>query len=619
MKDPEKQSPEKEKRSAAASGPPIQSPKVEIKKSVIDDEPPATCIGRLRLNVERIITKNYFDYAMGVVIIFNMVMIIVETDHAAKSDDPIPWVEMMGTAILIIFVIELGLRLFVHGWGFFFDGWNNFDFFIVVTDSLFSLLGAILGSVFPVSTLRVFRLCKLARVSKVFRVFPELRIMMAGLIGSFRAIFWGTVLLAFVLLVWAIIAVQFIHPLNKQLGERHERDQCERCPRAYESVLQSTLTFSQQIVAGDSWGQATIPVIEAFPLSALYFMGVFLTVAVAVMNLILGVVVNVASSEHDRLHAELGEEKEIVKMCAKNNILKICEEMDVDESGELSEEELRGFKDSEEFRSAIADLDLTQEDLTIAFSTMDEDHSGEVSYKEFVHKLYKMKDSDAQFMMEQIKYLITQVRDLIVKTMTDNQQEMIQFEEAETKVLEKLEQQNEMEIDVLHNIEVFEKSQMPDGLSFKQATPPREASDIQEKEQKKMLMGWPGATDAVPAQPDGTGIAEKALESKSAGSLDPQTPAAAGPQLSNQRVDALLQAFSHFQVDFKDSLKHLESSLEVHASSTSKLLSRLVPPDSRGDLVAVGPHSMAMMPASARSTGTPLCCGVSARGPGSKF
>ena len=115
--------------------------------------------------------------------------------------------------------------------------------------------------------------------------------------GSFRAIMWGTVLLAFVLLVWAIIAVQFIHPLNKKLAHLD----CERCPRAYESVLQSTLTFSQQIVAGDSWGQATVPVIEAYPFSALYFMGVFLTVAVAVMNLILGVVVNVASSEHDRL------------------------------------------------------------------------------------------------------------------------------------------------------------------------------------------------------------------------------------------------------------------------------------------------------------------------------
>ena len=76
----------------------------------------------------------------------------------------------------------------------------------------FSFLGLVLGSVFPVSVLRIFRLCKLARMSKVFRVFPELRLMMAGLLGSFRTIFWGTVLLAFFLLVWSIIAVQFKGP-----------------------------------------------------------------------------------------------------------------------------------------------------------------------------------------------------------------------------------------------------------------------------------------------------------------------------------------------------------------------------------------------------------------------
>merc|ERR1719217_1083201 len=132
---------------------------------------------------------------------FNMVLIIVETDYAAHNDDSLPWAEVVGWVIFM-------------------------------TDSVFSVLGLLLGDVFPVSTLRVFRLCKLARVSKVFRVFPELRLMMAGLLGSFRAIFWGTVLLAFVLLVWAIVAVQFIHPLNLDLAERGVLENCDRCPRA---------------------------------------------------------------------------------------------------------------------------------------------------------------------------------------------------------------------------------------------------------------------------------------------------------------------------------------------------------------------------------------------------
>lgn len=226
-------------------------------------------------SVGHAINSHLFEGLMSFVIMFNMFMIIVETDHSASHDDPLLWAEVVGWTILGIFIVELALRLFALRKSFFKDYWNTFDFCIVVVDGAFSFIGLVLGDVFPVSALRVFRLCKLARVSKVFRVFPELRIMMAGLIGSFRAIFWGTVLLAFVLLVWSIIAVQFIHPLNKELAESGGLEGCERCPRAYSSVLHASLTFSQQIITGDSWGQATIPLIEAYPITSIYFLAVF--------------------------------------------------------------------------------------------------------------------------------------------------------------------------------------------------------------------------------------------------------------------------------------------------------------------------------------------------------
>jgi len=356
-------------------------------------------------------------------------------------------------------------------------------------------------------------------------------------------------------------------------------------------------------------------VIEAYPLSALYFMGVFLTVAVAVMNLILGVVVNVASSEHDRLHGELAEEKNMKKMFAKNDILRICEEMDLDHNGELSEEELRGFSDSEAFATAIEDLELTQEDLTIAFAGMDEDHSGQVSYKEFVHKLYKMKDSDSNHMMEQIKYLITQVRDLVVQTLQDETKKILEIEEAEKTEIEKLVAMEKSAIEGVvkleENVEVLMHNMKPDGVkpTTDNKLDVNVVSGIQEKEQKGISLGWARTAEAVP----GNEI-NWASETTSAGSLDLQN-AAGGSQLSKDVLGSLLQAFSHFQVDFKDfrdSLKHLESSLEVHTSTTSKVLSRLVPADSRGnDFVALPSVSTALMPVSSKSAGMSVCCGGS--------
>merc|ERR1719486_1554223 len=172
--------------------------------------------------------------------------------------------------------------------------------------------------------------------------------------------------------------------------------------------------MTQQIVAGDSWGQGTIPVIEAYPITAAYFMGVFLSVGFAVMNLILGVVVNVAQSEHDRLKGEIDEQKKIARMEASNNLKSICMDMDADGSGELSKEELLGgYDERQDFREAITELSLCREDLTIAFAGMDADKSGAVSYMEFVNKIYKLKDTDTQFLLERINYNLSLVKDLL--------------------------------------------------------------------------------------------------------------------------------------------------------------------------------------------------------------
>merc|ERR1719262_466435 len=113
--------------------------------------------------------------------------------------------------------------------------------------------------------------------------------MMAGLVRAMSAIFWGAVLLFMVLTIWAVVAVQLIHPLNKEIydGSTDRLDTCMRCPRAFESTFQACLTFSVQIVTGDSWGRETLPIIETYPQTALFFALVHMSVGLAIINLIL--------------------------------------------------------------------------------------------------------------------------------------------------------------------------------------------------------------------------------------------------------------------------------------------------------------------------------------------
>merc|ERR1712072_798305 len=124
-------------------------------------------------------------------------------------------------------------------------------------------------------------------------------------------------------------------------------------------------------------------------------------------------------------------------MMASGNPLNICHDMDADGSGELSKEELlEGYDEREDFREAITELSLCREDLTIAFAGMDADKSGAVSYMEFVNKIYKLKDTDTQFLLERINYNLAQVKEVLIE------------QRAEPVALEKMEE-NIVEVEAL--------------------------------------------------------------------------------------------------------------------------------------------------------------------------
>lgn len=518
-------------------------------------------------SVGHAINSHLFEGLMSFVIMFNMFMIIVETDHSASHDDPLLWAEVVGWTILGIFIVELALRLFALRKSFFKDYWNTFDFCIVVVDGAFSFIGLVLGDVFPVSALRVFRLCKLARVSKVFRVFPELRIMMAGLIGSFRAIFWGTVLLAFVLLVWSIIAVQFIHPLNKELAESGGLEGCERCPRAYSSVLHASLTFSQQIITGDSWGQATIPLIEAYPITSIYFLAVFLSVGFAVMNLILGVVVNIAQSEHDHLKKEIEDEMGFQLMEERDLLITMCSDMDKDGSGELTKDELiHGFRERKEFREALEKVDLNEDDLVIAFSSMDPDKSGTVTYIEFVKKLYQMKETDTAFALEQVKFYLLQLREIILNEKMPESAELVTCSHLPD-----------------HIVEILSPKTASRGEGALDRSPDNANSAVvditQEKEQKISLRALRDARSGVQAKDQTSGVA--ALRAAggqtedSAGSTQSVQAASGENQRSDEVLAALKSLSKVFSEELREAMTRMEAVNEQQAAQTSKLLSQL--------------------------------------------
>merc|ERR1719436_1590139 len=107
-------------------------------------------------------------------------------------------------------------------------------------------------------------------------------------------------------------------------------DSCERCARAYESVPQAMLTFVQQLIAGDSWGMVSLPIIEESPGTVVFFVAVFVVVQLMVMNVILSMVVEVSLKAAAKDTRAVIEAQERANVAWAGKLKQICQDMDVD-------------------------------------------------------------------------------------------------------------------------------------------------------------------------------------------------------------------------------------------------------------------------------------------------
>merc|ERR1719361_3026003 len=126
------------------------------------------------------------------------------------------------------------------------------------------------------------------------RVLRELALMLQGFKGAAKAVVWATVLVFFILTFWSLVSVELIHPIVRELAEQGKLDDCPRCSRAFRSVMEANLTWTQTIIAGDAWGKYSLPIIEEAPASSIVLVGALLTVNLAAMNLVLSVIVDAA-------------------------------------------------------------------------------------------------------------------------------------------------------------------------------------------------------------------------------------------------------------------------------------------------------------------------------------
>ena len=222
----------------------------------------------MRESVARITKSRAFEYFIIGLIVLNGVVLGLETfPDLVRSFDR--WLGFSQQAILGVFIVEAALKIFAvspRADRYFRDGWNVFDFAIIVA----SLIPATGG--FAV----IARLARLMRVLRLISAVPELRLIVATLVRSIPSMLHIVALMSLMVYIYAIIGYQLFH---------------EHDPDHWGSLGISVLSLFQ-LVTLEGWVDVMHRAMEVHPLAWMYFVSFIILGTFVVINLFIAVVIN---------------------------------------------------------------------------------------------------------------------------------------------------------------------------------------------------------------------------------------------------------------------------------------------------------------------------------------
>ena len=230
-----------------------------------------------RARVAAFIDRPMVQNAILAVILFNAAILGLETSERAMAQAG-GLIVMLDRISLAIFVIEIALKLFARGFGFFRRGWNLFDFVIVGI----SLIPAAQG-------LSVLRAMRILRLLRVLSVAPSLRRVVEGLLNALPGMASVFLLMGLIFYIGAVMA-------TKLFGTEF--------PEWFGTLGRSGYSLFQ-IMTLESWSMGIVrPVMQVYPQAWAFFVPFILITTFAVVNLVVGLIVNSMQEAHGVEDAE---------------------------------------------------------------------------------------------------------------------------------------------------------------------------------------------------------------------------------------------------------------------------------------------------------------------------
>mmetsp|Transcript_86463 Transcript_86463/g.231688 ORF Transcript_86463/g.231688 Transcript_86463/m.231688 type:complete len:563 (-) Transcript_86463:240-1928(-) len=340
-----------------------------------------------------IVSNDNFDRLMNFFIVANAICMGVEADSEMYPQSTMNVLLIFEDVFLVIFTIELLLRIVVVGKTFLLSLWGLFDSFVVTTGILAAILFPVLNLPESFSVVLGFRTLRLLRVARALRMVPNLRIMymlIRGLSSSMQTLVWAAFLMLAVNYTFAIIAVEGVYALHVGTFDHVEELSDERLFELFGTVPRSMLTLLQ-ITSQDSWASFVRPMVVEHWYLSLYFFPFYGIMIMVVNNLITAIIVETsldtakADRETERMHNIKDTQRKL------QDVEKAISKADGDCSGTVTKDEMMEAYMGDPIVRMKVDGVIDVGELLDLFDIFDDDGDGSLTLEEFRHNFMEYR------------------------------------------------------------------------------------------------------------------------------------------------------------------------------------------------------------------------------------
>jgi len=349
-------------------------------------------------------------------VIINSVMIGIESGYTDNPEVSHIF-ETVEFVLVMLFCMEISMKLFGYGLSTFFtDGWNVLDF-IIVSASVIEIIVATIYDVDPPS-ISALRMVRIIRVVRLIGMLERLAVLAAAFMHALEQTFSVMALSLIIVYVFGVFGQQLFHDSaaldafqEVPVGTCNLTVDYSCYKKEWYATVPSTMLSLFQIMTYDDWAKLTRPVMWTLKGSWVFWTIFVVIGGLGLMNLITAIFIEALLEQTASLQSGKHEKK-------KRNMLRklqVCEQaildFDVNKDGQLSPAELDAVLDMlqkhPDVEAAFEEVGTPVKELQHMISVAEHREDGSIDIMELLNMVQASNMHTIRHSMFELKHRVT--------------------------------------------------------------------------------------------------------------------------------------------------------------------------------------------------------------------